>query len=342
MKTILAAARSAAASLLIALGLPASSAEIAGAGATFPANLYAAWIEAFEAQQPNTRIVYEAVGSGEGIRRFLAGETDFGGTDRPLDDAEIDAAGGNTVHVPATAGMVVVAYNLPGLKGDLRLSRTALAGVFAGEIRYWDDPLIAAANPGLDLPNRSITVVGRRDSSGTTYAFTSHLAAISDIWRMSGRKADMLIDWPGGAMTVVGNDGVAGRLAVTDYAVGYVEYSFARLLDLPVAAVENQSGAFVSPSVDAGVEALDAVAAEMPADGRQTIVDPEGPTAYPIVSYSWILAHSTNEETGVAETLKAFLSWGLENGQALAEPIGYLPLPASTASRALEIVQSIE
>lgn len=342
MKTMLTVARSAATSLVVVLGLPSAAAEISGAGATFPANLYAAWIEAFEAERPDTRVIYEPVGSGEGIRRFLAGETDFGGTDRPLDDAEIADAGGDVLHVPATAGMVVVAYNVPGIEGDLRLSRTALAAIFAGEIRYWNDPLIAAENPEHDLPNRSITVIGRRDSSGTTFAFTSHLAAISDIWRLSGREAGMRIDWPGSAMIMSGNEGVAGRLAITEYAVGYVEYSFARLLELPVAVVENRTGEFVAPSVEAGVAALDAVAAEMPADGRQVIVDPASPAAYPITSYSWILAHKAHEDAAVAETLRAFLTWGLEDGQALAEPIGYLPLPASTASRALEIVRSIE
>jgi phosphate transport system substrate-binding protein len=336
-------ARRAGASLLAALclaGGPVAAVEVSGAGATFPANLYAAWIEAFAAERPDARVVYEPVGSGEGIRRFLAGETDFGGTDRPLGDAEIDA-GGDVLHVPATAGMVVIAYNLPGFDGELRLSRTALAGVFSGEIRYWDDPLIAATNPGADLPRRSITVVGRRDSSGTTFVFTSHLDAISDIWRISGRRAGMLVDWPGSAMMVHGNEGVAGRLAITDYAIGYVQDSFARLLDLPVAAVENRAGTFVAPTVAAGVAALDAVAADMPADGRQVSVDPAAADAYPIVSYSWILARSAYDDPEVAETLRAFLTWGLEDGQALAEPIGYIPLPASTVDRAREIVRAI-
>lgn len=341
MKTILDVARGAATLLLVVLGLPSAAADISGAGATFPANLYAAWIEAFKAERPETRIVYEPVGSGEGIRRFLAGETDFGGTDRPLDDTEMAAADGNVLHVPATAGMVVVAYNVPGVEGELRLSRTALAAIFSGEILYWNDPLIAVTNPGINLPRRSIMVVGRRDPSGTTYAFSSHLTAISDIFQTSGREAGLLVDWPN-AMAVPGNAGVAGRLAITEYAVGYVEHSFALALGLQMAAIENLSGEYVAPSVAAGVEALDSIAAEMPAGGRQASLDPEGPGAYPITSFSWILARRNNEDTGVSETLRAFLTWGIEDGQALAEPIGYLPLPASTASSALEIVRSIE
>jgi phosphate transport system substrate-binding protein len=334
----------AAAALAAALAAPAAAtgAEILGAGATFPANLYAAWIDAFRTVEPDRPVRYEPVGSGEGIRRFLAGETDFGGTDRPLRDDEIATVEGGVVHVPATAGMVVVTYNLPGFEGELRLSRTALAGIFAGEIRYWDDPLIAVTNPGAALPHRTITVVGRRDSSGTTFAFTSHLNEISDIWRISGRGAAMLIDWPGAAMTVPGNEGVAGRLAVTEHAIGYVEFSFAQGLGLPTAAIENRAGAFVKPSGDAGAAALDAVAAEMPADGRQTVVDPEAADAYPIVSYSWIIARRSNEAPETATTLRAFLDWGLSEGQALAEPIGMIPLPASVAGRAVELTRAID
>ena len=332
--------RAAAAAFLVA-GV-AMGAEARGAGATFQANLYAAWVEAFAEASPDQSVSYDPVGSGEGIRRFVNGAVDFGGTDRPLDDAQIDAVEGGVLHVPATAGMVVVAYNIPGLSDDLRLSRTVLGGIFAGEIREWDDPLIAADNPGISLPHRSIAVVARRDSSGTTYAFSSHLAEMSDVWRISGRGAGMIIDWPGGAMTAPGNEGVAGRIAISEYSLGYVEYSFARELDLPVALLENKAGAFVRPTAAAGSAALAAEAAEMPADGRQQVLDPPSPDAYPIVTYSWLLLHEHYADPEVARVVKDFVSWGLQHGQALAEPIGYVPLPPEVVARANELVEMVK
>lgn len=139
-----------------------------------------------------------------------------------------------------------------------------LGGIFAGEIRYWDDPLIVQDNPELELPHRSIAVVGRRASSGTTFAFTSYLAEISDVWRISGRGADMRIDRPGGAMTAPGHDGVAGRIAISEDSIGYVEFSFARRLELPVALIQNRVGNFVRPALSAGSAALAESAAAEP------------------------------------------------------------------------------
>ncbi len=326
----------AAASMLLAG--EAAAVEVRGAGATFPANLYAAWIDAFAAVDPAVEVRYDPVGSGEGIRRFLAGDVDFGATDRPMSDAEIASAPAGVLHVPATAGMVAIAYNLPGIPGGLKLSRTALAGVFAGEIRYWDDPLIASLNPDQALPHQSVAVVGRRDSSGTTFALTNHLDAISDIWRVSGREAAMLVDWPGPAMTVPGNEGVAGRIMLTDYSIGYVEFSFAQALEMTVAAVENQAGAFIAPSLAAGSAALEAVAPDMPEDGRQLVADPAGPDVYPIVSYSWLLVPERGVDPERTEGLRRFIAWGLDEGQALAGPLGMVPLPGPAAERARAIL----
>ncbi|NBB68926.1 MAG: phosphate ABC transporter substrate-binding protein PstS, partial [Alphaproteobacteria bacterium] len=210
---------------------PAAAVDVRGAGATFPAPLYEAWIDGFADRRADVTVTYDAVGSGEGIRRFTAGEVDFGASDAAMTDAEIDEVDGNVRMIPATAGMVVLAYNLPDIPSGLKLSREVLAGIFLGEITHWQDERIAALNPELELPSLTVARVVRRDASGTTFAFTNHLSAISDAWAETYGAA-RLIDWPGLAMTAIGNDGVAGRINVSWGAIGYVEQGFAARLDL--------------------------------------------------------------------------------------------------------------
>ena len=327
------------AAALVACGLSAGAlaeTRITGAGATFPANLYETWIAAFTAAHPGIAIDYQAVGSGEGIRRFLDGSVDFGATDRPLDDAQIAGVEGGVLHVPRTAGMVVVAYNLPGHTGTLRLSRATLGGIFAGRITAWNDPAIAADNPGTAFPDRTIALVTRRDSSGTTFLFSGFLEAASPDWVAAGLAAGTTVDWPG-AMAAAGNEGVAARLGVTEFALGYVEYSFAQALDLPVAAIENRGGAFTLPATSSGIAALAASDDDMPADGRLVVAD--AASGYPITGYSWVLLPGGgHDDPAVTEGLRQFLSWGIGDGQALAEPAGYLPLPEPAAERARQIL----
>src|SRR5215468_4946082 len=188
---------------------PAAKSRIAlrGAGATFPAPLYERWIETYRREQPEIAISYEAVGSGEGQRRFLADAVDFGASDAALSDEQLGRVKVGARLVPATAGMVVLAYNLPGLKGPLKLGRDVCVDIFGGRIRTWNDPRIRADNPGLNLPNRNITIVARQDSSGTTFAFTNHLSAISEAWRDRGPGVGDLVDWRGSAMLASGSEG---------------------------------------------------------------------------------------------------------------------------------------
>lgn len=310
---------------------------IRGAGASFPANLYAAWIERFETDNPDIRVDFDAVGSGEGMRRFQAGEVDFGATDRPMDDARIAAVEGGVLHVPTTAGMVVLAYNLPDHRGDLRLSRETLARIFAGEITEWSDPAIAADNPGVAFPDRTIALVTRRDSSGTTFIFSTFLDRASPAWSAAGFTPGTLVSFPR-AMTVMGNDGVAGRLAITEYSLGYVEYSFARQLDLAVATVENRAGDFVAPTEETGREALAGSAGDLPEDGRAIVAD--APAGYPIIGYSWALLPAAGfADPGIADGVRRFFDFGLGPvGQAMAEPIGYVALPEPAAQRARAIL----
>lgn len=316
----------------------ANAAELKGAGATFPANLYAEWISEFNRANADVTVSYDAVGSGEGIRRFTRNEVAFGATERPMSEKEVAAVTEGVLHVPTTAGMVVLAYNIPGLGlQDLRIGRDVLVGILSGRIKTWNDPLIAAANPGVTLPAKDIALVARRDSSGTTFSLTNHLATISDSWKEVGTT----VAWPANAQIVSGSEGVAGRIAITEYAIGYVEYSFAARLKLRTALVENKAGQFVRADGASGAAALASAIDTLPQDGRQLIPDPVGEAVYPIVSYSWVLLRRENGDKVVADGLKRFVGWGLEQGQAHADKLGYIPLPAPVVSRAQAILAEL-
>ncbi|MGZ8996467.1 MAG: phosphate ABC transporter substrate-binding protein PstS, partial [Rhodospirillales bacterium] len=298
---------------VFAATVPANAADPApgevwlrGAGATFPAPLFRVWIKAYEAAHDNVSFTYDAIGSGAGLSRFVTGSVDFAGTDAPISDADIAKVEHGVVSVPATAGMVVLAYSLPDGIGPLRLSREAYAGIFAGEITKWDDPRIQAANPGVRLPSTSIAVVTRRDASGTTFAFTSHLDAISPLWRQKGLGSGTLVRWPGGAMKVQGNEGVAQRIKISEGAIGYVEYGFAKRLGLPVAALENKAGTFVMPTEEAGTQALSEAAGAMDEKLRVAIADAGGTNAYPIVTYSWLLLYASYADGKKANAIRDF------------------------------------
>lgn len=308
---------------------------VKGAGATFPAPLYAKWIEEYRRTHPGVSVTYDPVGSGEGVKRFLAGTVDFGASDAALSDpdlAKVDPARG-AVMVPMAAGLVVLAYNIPGVPAGLTLTREAYLAIFAGRIHTWNDPRIAAANPGLQLPKTDIVPVVRRDSSGTTFIMTNHLAAIDPWWATQGPGVGKLVDWPG-AMTAVGNEGVAQRIKITQGAIGYVGYEFAHRLGLPVAALQNKAGAVVPPSPAAGQAALASVGDQVPADLRLFVPDPLGAESYPILGYTWILLDARYADPAKAEALKTALGWGLGEGQSFTTALGYVPLPETMVAKA--------
>ena len=315
---------------------------VRGAGATFPAPLYDAWIKRFTQQHPDVTLVYDAVGSGEGQRRFLAQAVDFGASDAALTDEQIASARAGASLVPVTAGMVVLAYSLPGLGGPLKLPRDVYVDMFAGRIRTWNDPRLVAANPGLALPARSIALVARQDASGTTFAMTNHLSAISDAWRDRGPGVGNLVDWRGTVMLARGNEGVAARIKHSDGAIGYVEYHFARRLGLPMAHLQNRTGHFVEPTEASGQTALARNATKMPPNRRLFLPDPDGPDAYPIVTFSWLLLQERYPDAQKTAALKKFLAWSLTDGQSLSRELGYIPLPAEVASISLAAVDRVE
>lgn len=316
---------------------PRDAMLLKGAGATFPAPLYKQWFATYEHDHPKTAISYDVVGSGEGVRRFIGAnirgdeQVDFGASDAAMTDEQISQVPGGALLLPLTGGCVTLSYNIPGLRGDLRLSRRAYAGIFLGQITNWSDPLIAESNPGVTLPDLSLVTVVRQDSSGTTYAFTKNLDAVSDAWRNRYGAAN-LISWPGNAMRAEGNEGVAGRIQHADGSIGYVGYEFAQRLGLQTAFIENKSGAFVKPTAQSCADAL--AAAELPENLRVYVPDPASPNAYPVATFTWVLLRR-NYPVEKAAALHDLFAWCLGSGQQAAPSLGYVPLPAAVASKAL-------
>lgn len=318
----------------------AAAVSLSGAGATFPAPLYKSWIAIYQDSHPNVAIAYQAVGSGEGIKRFLAESVDFAGSDEFLAAEDAAKVERGAITIPATAGMVVLAYNIPGLTGEIRLPRDVYADIFAGSISRWNDPRIEAANPGVHFPARNIALIARLDSSGTTAAFTRHLGAADPTWRTRGRGTGKLIAWPAATMLAAGNEGVAARIKISEGSIGYVEYGFAKRLGLHMAALQNKAGEFVSPSEVAAQLALSARVAQV-AELERSIVDPLAAGAYPIVSYSWLLLYRQSPDRAKADAIRDFVTWGLTEGQHYGPELGYVPLSADVVSFGRELLNAL-
>jgi len=323
--------------------LPPGSISLTGAGSSFDAVIFKRWFTVYHDSNPNIFIKYASVGSGEGVRRFIGTnipeeqKVDFGASDSAMSDAEMAQTNNDALMVPVTAGCVVLAYNLPSFHGDLKLSRQAYAGIFLGEIKNWNDPLIAKSNPGVKLPNLTIVTVVRSDGSGTTFAFTNNLAATNDRWRSLYGPAT-LVNWPGNAMRANGNEGVAGLIEKSSGSIGYVGYEFANRLGLDMAALENKEGKFVQPSQQSCASGL--ATAELPENLRAFVPDPNGADAYPIVTFSWVLLRKGYKDQ-TATALRDLFRWSLQDGQRYASQLGYVPLPAPVVEKALAAVNGI-
>jgi phosphate transport system substrate-binding protein len=326
---------------------------IQGAGATFPAPLYKRWFLEFYKQDPNVRVNYTPIGSGAGIRQFTAGLTVFGASDAGMSQKEIDKLpedyanrhGDRVKLLPMTAGSIVLSYNLPEVKDGLKLSRKAYLGIFLREIKKWNDEEIARHNQGIKLPDRDITVVTRADSSGTTYAFTNHLSAVGKDRRVGLEwkpGVDKSVKWPE-SIAAQGNDGVAALIQMTPGAIGYLEYGYAELAELPMAELENNYGRFIKPGQETGRLALEG--ATIPKDLQIKVPDPSrNKDAYPIVTYTWVLCRGrySGAMAREAEALKKVLLYSLEDGQKISAELGYIPLPADVVKRTKEAIDQIE
>lgn len=325
-------------------GDPAAVVEIRGAGASFPALLYQKWAKEYGKARPNVKVEYTSNGSGAGIKQFTEKLVLFGASDAAMTDEEIKAVPEGVQLLPMTAGSIVLTYNLKDAEGkpiaNLKLPRAAYAGIFLGDVKVWNDKLIADANPGVNLPEKPISVVYRADSSGTTYVFTQHLSAISEKWK-AGPGTNKSVKWPVGSGANK-NDGVAGGVKQNEGAIGYVEYGFAfKTTGVSMARLENKAGKYPEANLDTAAVALASVPA-MPADLRVWLPDPEGEGAYPIVSYTWILARRQNADAAQVKPLKDFLKWCLTDGQKASAELGYIPLPETVSAKVLAALENVK
>jgi phosphate transport system substrate-binding protein len=317
-----------------------ASAPIAGEGATFPAPLYDVWIDRY-ARQTGAKITYRPTGSGKGIEALLGNQVDFAGSESPLTDEQLQQAG-DVLHVPMTIAPVAVAYNAQGVPDALALTPDVLAGIFLGEVKGWNDPRIAALNPGAQLPPKPITVVHRRDGSGTTRVFTEYLSRVSQDWKArvgSGTK----VEWPGGGLAADGNNGVSEFISKAPGTIGYVSLNFARAKRLKVAALQNKAGQFVLPSLDGATAAAAGAAAanRIPEDFRLALVEGESADAYPITGFTYILVRREMDDPAKAATLASFLWWNIHHGQSYAPGLHFATLPPEVLARAEEQLRSL-
>jgi phosphate transport system substrate-binding protein len=304
--------------------------RLTGAGASFPAPLYDTWFSDLNKKYPNLQVNYESVGSGAGVEQFIKGTVDFGASDVAMKDEEIKkvAPDKGVILLPVTAGSIVLAYNLPDVP-ELKLPRAVYSDILLGKIKTWNDPKIAAANPGAKLPSQPIAVIYRSDGSGTTGVFTKHLSAISPEWKSKVGEGKT-VNWPVG-VGAKGNEGVTAQVLQTQGSIGYVEYGYAKQNNLKFAALENKGGKFVVASEESASKALESVT--LPADLRVFISDPEGADSYPIVTYTWILAYKKYPDAAKAKAVEAAIEYALTDGQKQAAQLGYVPLPQNVITK---------
>ncbi|NJO42399.1 MAG: phosphate ABC transporter substrate-binding protein PstS [Cyanobacteria bacterium CRU_2_1] len=317
-----------------------STVTLSGAGASFPAPLYQRWFADYNKENSNVQISYQSVGSGAGVEQFLAGTVDFGASDAPLKDEEREkfkAAnnGADPIQVPMTSGSIVFAYNLDGVD-ELKLSRNAYCGIVTGEISNWNDPAIASSNQGVTLPDEPIQWVYRSDGSGTTFGFTTHLAAACPNWTAG---ADKSVEWATGT-GAKGNEGITAQLQQTPGALGYVEFSYARENGLKMAAIENKAGNIIEPSPESG--ALAFKGETVPPDFALIVADPSDAQAYPITTLTWMLFYPGYSDAAKADAIKNVVTWALTDGKAGAEELGYIPIDEELATKVQDAVAQIK
>jgi phosphate transport system substrate-binding protein len=324
--------------LAAAVSLPALASDITGAGATFPFPIYAKWAEAYK-KATGVGLNYQSIGSSGGIRQIRAKTVAFGATDAPLSGADLDKDG--MVQFPAIIGGTVPVFNLEGFaNGDLRVTGPVLAEMFLGTISRWNDPKLAALNPGKKLPDMAITIVHRADGSGTTFNWTDYLSVVSKEWADKVGKG-AAVKWP--APTSVGgkgNEGVAANVSRTRGALGYVEYAYAKRNKIPAMALQNRDGQYVMPDDDTfAAAAAGADWFSVPGMGL-SIVNQPGAKAYPVTTASFILMYKqpANKQES-AEVLK-FFDWAFKNGKGMAAELDYVPLPDSLTAQIRQRVWS--
>jgi phosphate transport system substrate-binding protein len=319
------------------------SATISGAGSTFAAPVYEQWASSLSGLTVN----YQAVGSGAGITSLESKTVDFGASDPPLkpeDEEAIAKNGSPAVQIPMFLGAITVSYNLPGVKSGLKLDGKTIADIYLGKVKTWNDPEIAALNPGASLPSTAITVIHRSDSSGTSAGFTGFLASVDPEWKSKVGEGKT-VEWPTGTGEK-GNAGVAGGVQQTAGAIGYVEQAYALEHNFTYASVKNKAGNFVAPTLASTSAAAEGVT--VPANLGIKISDPSAPTAYPITSQTFVVVNKDLCKAGTpggeaaAKGVVKFLDYGLGEGQAILAKADYAALPAAILTKSKEAVTGLE
>jgi phosphate transport system substrate-binding protein len=282
------------------------------------------------------QISYQPVGSAAGVRQFVLETVDFGASDVGITPEETKEFKRPFLALPMTAGSIVLAVNLPGIK-ELKLRRSVYGAIFLGDITRWNDPAIAQDNPDVSLPDQEILLVYRSDGSGTTALFTKHLSLVSDAWR-NGPGEGFSIQWPRG-FGARGNEGVTAQIAQAPGAFGYVEYVYAKQNRLTTVQLENKAGQFVAPEPEQTARTLGAIA--LPENLVGFDLDPSGENVYPIVSYTWLLLYQQYANSRQAQVLREVLNWILEDGQKFSTELGFIPLPAATVAKIQPLIGTI-
>ena len=326
--------------LCVVLAVPAfGQTTLNGAGATFPNPMYQKWFSEYHKAHPDIQFNYQSIGSGGGIRQVLAQTVDFGASDGPMTDQQLAEAKTKILHIPTVLGAVVPAYNIPGVNTELKFTPEALAGIFLGKITSWNDPAIAKANPGVNLPNQTIIVVHRSDGSGTTYIFTDYLSKVSSDWA-NGPGKGTSVKWPVG-LGGKGNEGVAGMIRQMQGGIGYIELIYAVQNKIDYGLVRNAAGTFIKASLES-VTAAAASAKSMPADFRVSITNAPGKDAYPISSFTWLLIPEKSKDAAKGKILANFLTWMVDDGQKMTADLTYAPLPENVAEKVKGAIKMVQ